>query len=154
MKKNIVLFLVLILLIIGNVTSVFSSDDQDPVVTLSYVEKRVREIKDYIDLKIEEVSTSSVGNSSKYEVVNVEAGKTVIFEEDSLEFILRVGEAKVVIDENSDGGIADLTDGLNLDHLDAVRLNHHMLVPKDDGRGVILTEDSWLMIKGKYTIKE
>jgi hypothetical protein len=96
----------------------------------------------------EKISALDVSTPSLFEVINVPNGTTLYFGA-STEFILRVGTA-VVVDPNA-VGIPDLTSGIKVDDKGIVPLDHHMLVPSDDGRGIKLTSDCWLMVKGTYT---
>lgn len=149
MKKNKLFIVFLLLIIIIQIISGISAaaGDDDPVVTLSYIEKKFAGFKEYVDSKVSNGSNSS----PKFEVVNVKAGTKVIFTEKSVEFILRSGQGSAIGSEN--GGLADLTEGYDLKSGKKVELNHLMLVPRNDGRGVLAETDIWIMIKGKYEFR-
>ena len=149
MKKNIIIIgLVLVFLGLIAVDSVASSDiTSDPLVTLSYLEKRIEEFKIYVD----NTNQGTAATSSKFQVVKVKAGQTVIFTDASVEFILRSGDATAIASEN--GGLADLTEGNDLKTGDFVKKNHLMLIPKNDNRGIVAKTDLWVMIKGTYEFK-
>lgn len=139
-------------------TTVPGSAD-DPIVTMSYVEKRFQEFNDHLNLKIDEMNeqvaeleNSQAGNGGEtavFEVISAEKGDQLYFD-GSVEFILRAGSASVIASES--GGIANLTAGYDLKTGEAVPLNHHLLVPKNDGRGILINEDAWIMVKGAYSI--
>jgi hypothetical protein len=127
--------------------------DQDPLVTMGYVEQRIEQLQYYVDKNFaksgEAKSTVSNTESPVFEVVKLEAGQKVLFGA-STEFILRSGEASIISGEN---GIADLTDGIDLTNTQAVPKNHHLLVPKADGRGFKCNTLVYVMIKGAYNVQ-
>lgn len=149
MKKNIVV-IVLVVLLIGliSVDSVASSAvAPDPLVTLSYLEKRIEEFKVYVDNNM----GGTTSTNSKFEVINVKANQIVVFTDASVEFILRSGDATAIASQN--GGLADLTEGVDLGTGDFVKKNHLMLVPRNDNRGIVAKSDIWIMIKGTYELR-
>ena len=117
--------------------------EADPLISKSYLETVFKpEVYAYIEQEANQGFT----------VVNVEAGKTVICEAGT-ELILRMGQATVI--GSNRGGIADVTQGVDLADGTAVPPNHMLIVPLDDGRGVCIdkTTDAILMIKGGYKIQ-
>lgn len=112
----------------------------DPVVTKSYVDAKIAEIQ----------SSSGSGESVTFDPVFVGAGKKVLGGGGS-ELILRSGSATAV--DNGVNGVSDLTDGKDLKGGSTVQKNHLLLVPRDDGRGILALTDTWVMIKGPYVIK-
>ncbi|MDM8533797.1 hypothetical protein QUF55_03735 [Clostridiaceae bacterium HSG29] len=150
MKKNIVIILLLLIVIIQFTVSLSMAAENgidDPLVTLSYIEKRFVEFKEYVDYKISDSGSSN----GKFEVLNIKAGNKVIFTSESTEFILRAGEASAIVSVN--GGLANLTTGIDLKKDENVQLNSLILIPRDDGRGVLANTDIWIMIKGQYEIR-
>jgi len=141
--------------------------DQDPIVTLSYVEKRIQDVLDSVNPRIVAlegqeptvitqpvVETQPVETpvaASAYEVVFVEKGKFVYFGASS-EVILRGGKANAIASVN--GGLADLTVGRDIQTNEMIPDNHLILIARDDGRGLAIVEDAWLMIKGGYSVVE
>ncbi len=123
----------------------------DPLVTLSYVDKRFEELDTYLESKLSDDSkpTASTAGASLFEIVEVKAGG-MIYLGDSTEFILRSGAGLAIASSN--GGLANLTDGYDIAHSKTIPKNHQILNPQNDGRGVAITEDSWVMIKGAYTV--
>jgi hypothetical protein len=149
MKKKVII-IGLVVLILGFITiesNASSEINSDPLVTLSYLEKRIEEFKVYVDNNAQ----GSTIAGSKFEVVEVKAGQTVIFTDASVEFILRSGEATAIASEN--GGLADLTAGVDLLTGDSLEKNHLMLVPRNDNRGIVAKSDLWVMIKGTYEFR-
>lgn len=146
----------------------------DPLVTKSYVDLKVNEVKTLVDTLSQsvtkltaEVSKLAAGNNQgttvkpetpstgsteipQYVVVEVKAGQKIIGGA-STEMILR-GGAATAIANNAGDGLADLTGGSDLKQNVMVPLNHLVLVPRDDGRGMLCTALSWVMVRGTYTI--
>jgi len=156
MKYFSVGFLVALLCISGVSMASAPGTDGDPLVTLGYVEKRFEEFNAYITLKIEEAvagdsgQTTGAGEAAKFVVVHVQQGD-IIYLKDSTEFILRSGDGRAIVSEN--GGLSDLTSGVDIQGNEAIPLNHHLLVPRDDGRGVMFTTEAYTMIKGGYSVQ-
>ncbi len=127
---------------------------KDPLVTLSYIDKRLAEMNKYIDSKLVEQSrvTSNSSNlisgSYVFKILNVPAG-TMIYFADSAECIVRAGKLLVIASKS--GGLVDLSDGTDLS--DGVRVpnNHLILNPYNDGRGMVVMEDAWVMIRGEFS---
>lgn len=137
----------------GSISEAAPGTNSDPLVTLSYVDKRFEELDVYLESKLaEQKSQGGQSGASLFEIVEVKAGG-MIYLGDSTEFILRSGEG-VAIASQSSGGLADLTEGYDIAHGKGIPKNHQILNPKNDGRGVAVTTDAWVMIKGPYTIVE
>lgn len=113
----------------------------DPIITKSYLDKRLAEL----EMPQEE------SNYLKYKVVELKKDKMMLFGEGT-EFILRAGN--MVVYDKTTNGIADLSDGDTKFHDMEVHKNHHMLNPRNDGRGVLAKSDCFLMVKGDYKVAE
>ena len=53
---------------------------------------------------------------------------------------------------SGDARIADLTGGADLMTGASVELNHLLLVPRNDGRGITAVTDIWVMVRGEYNV--
>ncbi|SKC50610.1 hypothetical protein [Maledivibacter halophilus] len=152
--------------------------DDDPIVTLSYVEKRIEQIKYYINQNIETINNETMGlktrvkelegqsnksnlipnesnisvaaSPSKFEVVAIEAGQILKLGESS-EVIWRSGKATAIASEN--GGLLDVTIGKDIKTGEEIPLHHLLIIPRNDGRGMTVTAKSFVMIKGTYAIQ-
>jgi hypothetical protein len=113
--------------------------EADPVVTKSYVDEKIAEIKN---------GTGSASES--FVPLQILSGKTFIGGEGT-EVILRSGEATAI--DNGANGVSDLTSGGDLVTGNAVSLNHLLLIPRNDGRGLKATTDIWVLVKGKYDVQ-
>ncbi len=138
-------------------------DDSDPLVTLSYItDVLLPDIDSRIDKKVStsvneavsglDVSTPSGETASEsFTLVNIKPGYKIIGAEGT-EFVLRAGKGSIVA--TSQGGVADLTSGSDLANgLDAP-LNHHLLIPRSDSRGMTFTTDAIVLVKGTYTVSK
>lgn len=130
--------------------------ENDPVVTLSYVEGRLAGIMADFQEKLQALETPASSGSATvsegvYEVVFAEKGSQIYFA-DNTQVILRSGALNAIANASGDG-LADLTAGKDLKTGNPVEKNHLLLVPRNDGRGVSVLEDAWIMINGRYTLQ-
>ncbi len=132
---------------------------EDPLVTKNYVESQNQQLKSYIDESIKNLKdslggssgqTNLEGNSSSYEIVEVAKGKKLVVSA-STEIILRAGIAKAI--DSKYGGLADVTQGIDLKLNQNIPSNHLLIIPRNDGRGAHAVTDCIFMVKGSYTIK-
>lgn len=132
MKKSIILTVVTVLtLVLGITVSVASTSDPgsqtDPIVTKSYVDDK-----------------------TSYTPISLTPGQKLIGGVGT-EVILRSGEATAI--GNASNGVSDITAGTDLMTGQPVGLNHLLLIPRADGRGIAATTDIWVMIRGTYSIQ-
>lgn len=124
---------------------------EDPLVTKSYIDSAIENVKKYIDSKVSDSSGGAPSPSTNgYEVLELEEGDTLLLGGGST-LILRTGGAKIIASEN--GGISDTTDGVDLQTDEAVPANHMLIIPRSDGRGIKCTTKVFAMVNGKYEIK-
>lgn len=142
------------LITVGQMVYASSKDpgsQEDPLVTMSYVELKLQQLKDYVDQK----SFSSNGESNNstqsqsYEVVEIRRGESLIAEAGT-EIILRSGEAIAIISPL--GGLSDVTGAKDLQRDEKVPANHLLIIPRADGRGIRAVSDCFLLVRGGYTI--
>lgn len=136
------------------VASAVPGDNSDPVVTKSYIDRVVEDLKAYVDSKSgssqETTTPETAGVSSTYQVLNVSKGQKITMGE-STEFILRAGSG--VVFAGTQGGISDVTGGEDLHSGEQVPQNHLLIVPRSDGRGFTAKTDAVLMLRGSYQIQ-
>lgn len=123
--------------------------NQDPLVSKSYVDARVKEVTDLLGSILSNNSSSSNGSSMIFEVVNVSAGQTLVGGQ-STEIILRGGKGLAITSEQ--GGLQDITDGVDISSGQNIPKYHLLIIPRDDGRGIYAEMDSVFMIRGEYKI--
>jgi len=133
---------ILLFTVIVNAETFTPGSAQDPVVTKSYVDARLTDLENKL--------TGSQGTSNAYVPLQILQGKTLLGGVGT-EIIFRSGEAKAI--DNGLNGISDITSGSDLRTGESLTLNHLIVIPKEDGRGITATTDIWVLIKGKYTIK-
>lgn len=156
---------IMALALFGAVSVATSGDpgtSTDPVVTKSYVEKRLSEISAVFDRKLEQLSDrveavvesgsgtgpAAPGAPPAFVVIELADGDLVTFGENT-QVILRGGAATAIAAEND---LPDVTGGTGLGLGTKVPLNHLIIIPKNDGRGMKIVDRAWLMIAGQYTV--
>jgi len=124
---------------------------EDPIVTLSYVELKLEQLKDYVDQKSfsSNQQPSNPIESATFEVVELKKGQSLIAGAGT-EVILRAGEAIAIV--SSLGGLSDVTGAKDLQKDEKVPMNHLLIIPRDDGRGIRALADSFLLVRGGFTI--
>ena len=166
-------------------------DDNDPLVTRSFVESRINQILGEISqlrTAINAISPGTIGNNTlptidrdaivaevmqyfeekygdllraagagtgatagevvPFHILLIPIGSSLIAEEGA-EFILRGGQATAITGVD---GLVDVTAGQDITNGQRIPTNHLLLVPRSDGRGFVANTDTWVMIKGGYTI--
>ena len=67
--------------------------------------------------------------------------------------MLRAGTA-VAVSPHAAQGLSDYTDGAELLDGQPLTVNHMILIPRDDGRGIRITSDTaYIIIRGRYTLE-
>lgn len=99
----------------------------------------------------------TVHTGSKFAVVNLKEGETLFASVNACEVIVRSGQTKVVSPFTvkwEEQGVSDTTDGKELYNGTSIPNNHTILIPRDDGRGIVGgAGGAWLMVRGDYIIK-
>ncbi len=149
-------------------TSAVPGSQDDPLVTASWVESKLRELSrvsngasidlsdyeqrlDELEKKVEALGTRvEPAPPSRFEVVQVTENQTV-FTGHGTEVVVRAGSVRVV--EGTGGGFSDLTAGESLLSGTGVKLNHLLLSARKDGRGLAARSDALLLIRGDFEIK-
>lgn len=122
--------------------------------TKEIADEVMKEVEPLIAVMMNNYSNGGASNTNqdnlKYTPVYAENGKIIVGGEGT-EIILRSGKAKAY----SEGvaGIVNITLGKELQNSAKIDLNNLILIPRNDGRGVQVTENAWFMIKGEYQIK-
>lgn len=130
--------------------------DADPIVTKSYVEKVKQEILNQVNSGSgtqTPAPTPASADSAKLVVEKVPEGKTIIGYAGT-EFIVRTGKVTAHTPAGEGYGLPDLTSGTNITLGKTVPANHHLLLPRDDGRGLkVVKGPADIMIRGEYVIR-
>ncbi len=155
MKKILSIVLVLALLFGVNIyaQSISPGSTQDPLVSKSYIDQQISHIMSIIndiDQRTKTVSVPEpVASTQSFEPVMLKAGDILLGGEGA-EIILRSGQG--VGYTAVQNGLVDVTGGVDIYNETPVLLNHLIIVPRSDGRGVRALEESWFIVKGGYNI--
>jgi hypothetical protein len=175
--KTWVILLAAALLTVSCFAAVFADDavpgtEADPVVSKSYMDAQISILQTQIKTLQEQIDALQKSGGSekpsdsttpsepeepaepaevpKFVVIKVEADQSVIGAA-STEIILRSGTATAIA--GASGGVADITEGVDLSQGTDVTKNHLLIIPVDDGRGIQCTSVCYVMVKGDYTLK-
>lgn len=139
---------ILIAFVIITAVNVFANQiggsSSDPVVTKSYVDSKINKALEQI-----KSSQTPADNGAKYTPVFVSVGQSIIGKEGT-ELIMRSGKGLAIIPTKE--GISDITAGKDILKDEAILKNHLVIIPRDDGRGIKVTENAWFLVRGGYTI--
>ncbi len=151
MKKRLLVVCTAVLLLFGAFSLHSFGDDTDPLISKSYFDKKIAELeKEIEDLNEKSEKETPISSDTTFVPLNFAAGESIIFAEGT-EFILRSGEAKIL--DPSTNGLPDITDGSNLVDGSILPVNHMLLCPRSDKRGIYCETEIWIMIKGSYSKK-
>ena len=145
MKKRMMIALICIACIAVSAIVAYAAgagSQDDPLVSKSYVDAAINGLRNEIG--------NGGGSADIYTVVEVPAGKKLECKSGT-EVILRSGSATAV--DSASGGVSDVTAGLDLAGGQNVTTNHHLIIPRTDGRGLAARTNIIVMVKGDYTIK-
>ncbi len=154
-KKLLIVFVVIISIVI-----VFASpgSEDDPLVSVSYLDNTLNQFKSEIVKLLEQNKNNQTSQQESttlvFEIFQFEPGTQIVFGA-STEFIIRRGIATLIDPDLNN--MPDLTSGVDIEKGQVIPLNHHMLCPRRDGRGLTVSDDSdpfWIMIKGDYIVIE
>jgi hypothetical protein len=114
----------------------------DPIVTKSYVDEKFQQYQ------------PAAGGGASLKVVALQPGQQLIAFEGT-EFIARTGKLYSIV--SAGGGIPNLTEGKDLGKDALIPLNHMLLFPRSDGRGIRLDPNSkgagYIMVRGTYEVR-
>lgn len=158
-KKKLTIIISILAGIILSVTalvSVSAYSEDDPLITLSYLEQvilpKFQAAADTAGTESVTVADTAAGTGT-YTLVELSQGQTITA--DSIcEFIARPGSYVTVISPHESQGIADMTNGTELYNGTQVPMNAYCIIPRGgDGRGIVVTsQKAFIMIRGDYTI--
>ncbi len=130
-----------------------AGSESDPLVSKAYVDSVAEELRAEIkELKEAQNAegTAAPQSTAVFTAVQVPAGQSLIGGAGT-ELVLRSGKATAI--DNGADGVSDLTGAKDLKGGTEISLNHLLLVPRDDGRGISCSQACWVMVKGDYTIR-
>lgn len=159
-----------LLLCLGAVGTYAYDGTSDPLISLSFLNKfRAEEIDPQIDeltkrisaleAKIEQLELADdteappvAAAEAGYEIVRATQGMKVLAG-GSCDIMLRSGTALAIAPLASQG-LSDYTTGSEVLNNEEIVINHMMLIPRGDGRGILITsEEAYIMIRGTYALE-
>lgn len=148
-KKKLTIIISILVGVILSVTvlvSVSAYTDDDPLITLSYLEQVILP-----QIQGGTLETSQASNT--YTLLELEQGQ-IVTANSICEFIVRPGSKVSAVSPFPAQGIADITNGIEVLADELISINAYCLIPRgDDGRGImVLSEKAYVMIRGDYTI--
>lgn len=168
-KKMKLLMLTLGVLALGTSAYAAKGDagsSNDPLVTKSYVDSQIASVsggggnaklesklavqEEMIAVLTQEINALKQQSSSSYTVVKVPQGSSIVGTQGT-EIIVRSGSGLVLASEG--GGLQDMTEGEDLLAGSEVPKYHLVIVPREDGRGILATKDLIVMVRGGYNIQ-
>ncbi len=134
-----------------------AGSSEDPLVAKSYVDDKINQVLDVINNTVgtnknidNNTSTNVQVSGNSFKPVLVEVGQT-IYGKEGTELILRSGKGNAVVPGAE--GIANITNGLEIKNKNTINKNQLLIIPRDDKRGIKVTEKAWFLVKGDYEIK-
>ena len=135
----------------------------DPLVTQSYVNMRFNQLEQLIAAGGGQVNTDAIVSqvladinaffgdnlNATYVPVFVPAG-SILFAGEGTEIIPRSGTIRAHVP--GPDGIVNVTIGQDMPHGAELTRNHLLIVPREDGRGMLAVTDAWFIVKGSYRI--
>jgi hypothetical protein len=119
--------------------------------------KNVRQLADTAGIELDEAGAGGVAGAGgdfysydNFNVIEVFTNQRIILGAGA-ELVLRTGRAHAIHGEL--GALVDLISGRDLEAGENVPTNHLILCPRDDNRGVRISEDAWVLIKGAYAFR-
>lgn len=124
--------------------------ETDPLVTLSYlVDIFAPNLKEQIK---SEISTDASAQNG-YIVAELSKGQILTSSEGTVELILRPGSSAKVISDIPDNGLSDISEMKEVANGEEVGVNHSLIIPRNDGRGIEITSDkAFVLVRGSYKI--
>ncbi len=162
-RKMIVFVTVIIFILVGAQivygVVIEPGSQQDPIITQSYLEQVIQQRNEYIDKNISDLSerlneleqNATPGQGAEqFIAIEVIAGQKLIGGAGT-ELILRTKGATIISSDN--GGVADTTIGKDLITGEEMPPEHLLIIPRDDGRGFVASNNVWVLVKGSYVIE-
>ncbi|HEU4964929.1 MAG TPA: hypothetical protein VFV52_13875 [Bacilli bacterium] len=136
----------------------------DPIVTKSYVDQKIAELNKTTSSTNGGTTTGTTGNTGTttptgtsvagidtFKPIKLTAGQTLLGGEGT-EIIVR-GPGEVLAVAPGADGLSDITGALDIPNGQALAKNHMLLIPRKDGRGIKATAETYIMVRGTYTLQ-
>jgi hypothetical protein len=119
----------------------------DPLVTRSYLESQLKALSGGSN---DGATDAPVEKYSRWQVMDLAPGQRLEAKAGT-ELIVRAGQT-VVLDP-SGSGIPDVTAGTNITVGKVIALDHLLIIPRTDGRGINARSKTIVMYKGEVEVK-
>ncbi len=116
---------------------------QDPLVSKSYVDQQITQLVSLIN------DLGQAESLSSFTPVRLNPGEILLGDEGT-EIIMRSGQGVGFC--STENGMVDVTAGIDIVNHSEVKINHMLIVPRGDGRGVLAKTEAWFIIKGGFSI--
>ena len=164
LKKSFIVFtLIVAILTFGVSADEAYSSKNDPLVSLSYVDnilapQIMAQVLEKIESQYVKISDINSMMSGELTLITLAKGDTLM-SKGVCEIILLSGNATTLITSAANieagQGLIDVTDGTVVTNGALIKANHSIIIPKADGRGIIVTGDSvTLVVRGAYVIAD
>jgi hypothetical protein len=102
-----------------------------------------------------QIITSGGEAAEGFETIRLMRNQRIRAASGTLEIIARPGAWASVMSIHRDLGIADITSGRELLHGETAPINHLLIIPRADNRGLLIhSEVAYILVRGDYTISE
>lgn len=99
------------------------------------------------------VGGGTTSSTDKFEAIQLTKNQRIRSADGSLEIIARPGCDAVIVSPFETQGLSDITDGTELKANAKAPINHLLLVPRADDRGIMVTSAiGFIMVRGDYEI--
>ena len=89
-----------------------------------------------------------------YAVVELLAGQKLSSKSGTVELIVRTGSSAVAFSEIPENGLSDISDMKEVLNGEEVGINHALIIPRNDGRGIVITSDkAYVLVRGDYIVE-
>lgn len=157
--------IVTIICVVGSFLTIYAQDNapgsvSDPIATKSYVDAQIEKV---VNLFTElagngnntgdnkDNNTEPSTNAMTFKVLGPLPGGTIILGGEGTEMIVRSGGAIAVCPGIN--GIQNVTAGDDIPNEAQIPLNHLVIIPREDGRGIYIEKEAYVMIRGDYTVE-
>ena len=134
--------------------------ENDPLVTLSYLKdifapSLKEEIKNELAPSdtAEPEAPATVSMNTGYAVVELSKDQKITSANGTVELIVRPGSSAQVISDIPDNGLSDISEMKEVLNGEEVGINHALIIPRSDGRGIVITSDkAYVLVRGDYIV--
>lgn len=89
-----------------------------------------------------------------YAVVELFAGQKLSSKSGTVELIVRPGSSAVAFSEIPENGLSDISEMKEVLNGEEVGINHALIIPRNDGRGIVITSDkAYVLVRGDYIVE-